>query len=36
VLGLGALAIALWRGGRSRAPTATPDTPAPGRTAPAP
>ena len=36
VLGLGALAVALWRGGRSGAPTATPDTPAPARPAPAP
>jgi hypothetical protein len=35
VLGLGALAVALWRGGRSGAPTATPDTPAPARPAPA-
>ena len=36
VLGLGALAVALWRGGRSGAPTAAPDAPAPARPAPAP
>ena len=36
VLGLGALAVALWRGGRSGASRATPDTSAPARPAPAP
>jgi hypothetical protein len=36
VLGLGALAVALRRGGRSGAQTATPDAPAPARPAPAP
>ena len=35
VLGLGALAVALWRGGRSGASRATPDTPAPARPTPA-
>jgi cytoskeletal protein CcmA (bactofilin family) len=35
VLGLGALAVALWRGGRSGASRARPDTPAPARPTPA-
>ncbi|WP_028059864.1 bactofilin family protein [Candidatus Solirubrobacter pratensis] len=35
VLGLGALAVALWRGGRTGAVAATPEAPAPGRPAPA-
>jgi hypothetical protein len=35
IVGIGALAVALWRARRSGAPTATPGAPAPGRPAPA-